>query len=420
VWVRSLDTLESRVLPGTENAGLVLFWSPDSRSLAFGVTTEKSIALKRVEVSGGPPQTLCETGNSVPTGTWSREGVIVLSHGGMFRVPAAGGDCSPLTKPDSARGEIVHRLPSFLPDGRHFVYLRVSSRPENQGIYVGSLDARPEEQSSKRLLASESGAVYAPSPDSKVGYLLFIREGTLMAQPFDAGRLEVEGDAVPVAEQVGAFNSAVGAFFSVSPTGALAYRTGVAAVGGNLRLTWFDRQGKVLSTEGDLGQHNSPALSPDGTQVAFTRRENGGAGNPDVWLLDVARGTSTRFTFHPAADVAPVWSPDGSHIVFASERDGPLNLYQKVSSGAGNEETLFQSADPKTPTDWSPNGRFLLFTNTDPKTGPDIWVLPMMGARKPEPYLKTEFSESDARFSPDGRFVAYQSNGNNILDRLSK
>ncbi len=417
VWVRSLDTLEAHALPGTENAGLVLFWSPDSRSLAYGDLTTQSdpqrsgtLALKRVEVSGGPPQTLCQTGNSVPTGSWSREGVIAFSHGGIFRVPAAGGDCAALTKPDNARGEIVHRFPSFLPDGRHFVYLRVSSRPENQGIYVGSLDVRPEQQSSKRLMPAESGALYAPSPDSKAGHLLFIRDGTLMAQAFDADRLELQGEAVPVAEHVGAFNSAVGAFFSSSVTGALAYRTGVGAVGGNLRLTWFDRQGKVLGTVGDEGQHNTPSMSPDGTQVAFTRRESGGAGNPDVWLLDVVRGISTRFTFHPAADVAPVWSPDGSHIAFASERDGPLNLYQKVSNNAGNEEVLFQSAEPKTPTDWSHDGRFLLFTDTDPKTGPDIWVLPMIGERKPVPYLKTEFNETEARFSPDDRFVAYQSN----------
>jgi len=409
VWIRSLDTLEARVLPGTENAGLVLFWSPDSRSLAFGYTTQQALGLKRAEVSGGPPQTLCETGNSVPTGSWGRADVIAFAHGGLFRVPAAGGDCSPLTKPDSARGESVHRSPSFLPDGRHFVYLRVSSRPENQGIYVGSLDAKPEQQSSSRLLPAESGAVYAPSPDSKAGYLLFVRQGTLMAQPFDPDRLELAGDAVLVAEHVAVFNSAVGGFFSASATGALAYRTGASAEGGNMRLTWFDRQGKVLDAAGDPGLYNSPALSPDGTRVAFNRIDNEGRGN--VWLYDIARGNSTRFTFHPARDTAPVWSPDGSRIVFvAAEKDGPDNLFQKVSSGAGDEEPLLQSAESKTPTDWSRDGRFLLFTNTNPKTGADIWVLPMIGAHKPAPYLKTEFNESEARFSPDGRFVAYQSN----------
>jgi eukaryotic-like serine/threonine-protein kinase len=406
IWVHALNTLEAHALPGTENAGGSLFWSPDSRSLAFGVAPAP-LKLKRVDVAGGPPQTLCEgSAGLLPTGAWSPDNVIILSRGGLARVPAAGGDCSPLTTLNSARGETFHRFPSFLPDGRHFVYLRVSSNPGTNGIYVGSLDAKPEQQNTKRLLGAQSGAVYAPAPDGRGGHLLFVREGALMAQPFDANRLEVAGDSVPVAEQVGGAPTGVGAYFSASANGVLAYRTGLGFTG-TLRLEWFDRQGKVLSTALDPAAYNTPALSPDGTRVAYRADPQGS--NQDIWLHDVTRGTSTRFTFDPASDTTPVWSPDGSRIAFASDRDGGPNLYLKVATGAGNEELLFKSGEVKAPNDWSRDGRFLLFNSFNQKTGSDLWVLPMTGDRKPVPYLQSQFNEINGRFSPDGRFVAYQS-----------
>ena len=200
LWVRSLDTLEARPLPGTEGAAAALFWSPDSRSIAYW-NTPAPFKLKRVEVAGGPPQTLCDTPVDPATGAWSPEGVIIFHNRGLFRVSAGGGDCTPLTTLDTARGDSAHRFPSFLPDGRHFVYLRESGKPETSGIYVGSLDARPEQQSSKRVLAADGPAIYASVPGSKTSYLLFRREGTLMAQPFDSGRLELVGDAVPAASR---------------------------------------------------------------------------------------------------------------------------------------------------------------------------------------------------------------------------
>ena len=408
VWVRPINALEARMIPGTENAIGALFWSPDSRSLAFGAGPNP-LKLKRVEIAGGPAQTLCEGLTTLPTGAWARDNMIVFAGAGLSRVPAAGGDCSPMTTLNSARGETLHRFPSFLPDGRHFVYLRVSSNAGTNGIYAGSLDAKPEQQSAKRLLAAQSGAVYVPSPDGRAGHLLFVREGALMAQPFDPSRLEFAGDAVPIAEQVSGGPPVIGAYFSASATGVLAYRTGPALAGGILRLTWFDRQGKVLSTVLDPATYNAPALSPDGTRVAYRSDGQGAGSNPDIWLHDVARGTSTRFTFDPATDTAPVWSPDGSRLAFGSDRAGAGNLYLKVATGAGNEELLFQSGEGKTPTDWSRDGRFLLFNSNAPKTGSDLWVLPMTGDRKPTPYLRTQFNETNGRFSPDGRFVAYQS-----------
>ncbi|MBZ5579744.1 MAG: hypothetical protein LAP40_24575 [Acidobacteriia bacterium] len=282
------------------------------------------------------------------------------------------------------------------------------------GLYVGSLDSKPEQQSTRRLLATETGAVYVPSPQGRAGYLLFLREGALMAQPFDARRLELAGDATPVAEHVGNGPAAVGGYFSASGNGTLVYRTGPSlGSGGGLGLTWFDRQGKSSIAPVDMGQYTTPAISPEGGRVAFTAETQG---NQDLWMYDVARGSSTRFTFDPAVDIAPVWSPDGTRIAFGSERDGPRNLYVKVATGAGNEEPLFKSGQNKTPTDWSRDGRFLLFTNHDPKTGADIWVMPMTGDRKPAVYLQTQFDENDAVFSPDGRFVAYDSNASGMSE----
>jgi Tol biopolymer transport system component len=434
IWIRSLLALEARPLPGTEgNPGApagVLAWSPDSRSLAFITAPRNAVDLKRIDVSGGPPQTLVAHAlRGAPAYAWSREDVILFNAGtSLARVSASGGAASAVTILDAARNEIGHSYPSFLPDGRHFVYVRSAARPENSGIYVGSLDAKPEQQSLRRLLAAESGAVYAasgPSPsDSKQGHLLFLRGGTLLAQPFDSGRMELAGNAVPVAEHVasGPFVSS-GNFrapeymglFSASATGVLAYRTGPTGGGNVHQLTWFDRRGQVLgaAAEERLAAPNL-SLSPDGTQVAFDRTDTP-AGAGDIWQHDVARGTSSRFTFDPAADIAPVWSPDARYIIFASDRDGARNLYRKLSSNAGPEEALLRSSEPKIPTDWSRDGRFILYTNTDPKTGNDIWFLPLTperagGERKPTPYLKTQFSERYGRFSPDGRFVAYQSN----------
>ena len=402
VWLRSVNALESRPLAGTDGADGLPFWSPDSRSLAFWSSNK----LRKVDIAGGPAQVICDS-STVLGGFWTHDNKIVFgTTAGVMQVPGEGGMAAPLTTVDSSLGEQVHLLPSLLPDGRHFTYVRTGSV---DGTYLGSLDAKPEQQSAKPILPGALG-MYSPVPGATMGYLLFVRDSSLMAQPFDSGRLELSGAAVPIAERV--------AYFGSSENGVLAYQNGAGPFIGqfvNRELTWVNRQGKVLGTAAEPALHNSIALSPDGTRVATARLEsNPGQPNLDVWLTDFARVSSTRFTFFAGLDGVPIWSPDGSRIVFSSSRSGPSDLYFKASNSAGNDELLLHSNEIKFATDWSRDGRYLLYTNQSVKTGLDVWVLPGMngaaGDRKPEPFLQTEFNESGGQFSPDVRWVAYTSN----------
>jgi Tol biopolymer transport system component len=343
---------------------------------------------------------------------------------GLLRVADRGGAPSPVTTLDRSRKEAFHAEPDFLPDGRHFLYGRIGGSEDAFGVYVGSLDAKPEQQSSQRLLENASAAIYAPGSDpaSNSGYVLFNREGSLMVQAFDAGRLSLSGVAVPIAEGIGRGGPIK---FSVSGTGVLAYRTGIYSgtfLGAITQLTWFDRDGKPLGTAGEPGGYNTVALSPDGSRVAISRSDTrttlGWRGSYDIWVHEFARGIPTRLTSESASNSAATWSPDGRSVIFSSDRDSPVaNLYQKVATGAGNEVLLLKSNDAKYALDCSQDGRFLLFSvgaGRNVGTAPqDLWVLPLTsgkpGDRQPEPYLKTRFNESQGRFSPDSRFIAYTS-----------
>ena len=401
VWIRDLEALETRHLAGTENA-LALFWSPDSRFLAFGGGGQ----LKKIEVSGGPPQTLCEAGG-VGMGSWSRDGLIIFggsAQGPLRRVSASGGVATDITAVNRQRGEAFHSSPIFLQDGRHFLYL-LGGSPEVNGIYVGSLDAKPEEQKRERLLATRFGVGYTPSQDPAGGRLFFMRDTTLMSQLFDAGRLQLTGEPIAVAEQLGV--SGYHGFFSVSPSGALAYRTSAQAAG--FQLTWFDRQGKTQGTLGDVRPDHGVALSADGARAAVRDAPTGA--NGDIWTLDFARGVRTRLTFRQTFGSFPIWSSDGSRIAFAAGNTQDT-LYEKSSSGAGDEKDLFNKpGEIKNPTSWSHDGRFLLYhTSNVPQTGQDLWVLPLEGDRKPALLLGTQFNEREGNFSPDMRWIAYTSN----------
>ena len=389
-WVRALDAPAAQPVLGT---GRAAFWSPDSRAIGFTADGK----LKRIDAAGGPPLTLADA-SALRGGSWSPQGVIVFAPdrtGALMRVAAAGGATAPATKLDAARGENTHRFPWFLPDGRHFVFSAGSSGSDHMAIRIGSLDSLE----SKVLLEADSNAIYAQ------GYLLFLRETTLMAQPFDAKRLTLTGEAAPVAEQVPRWTTTEYGLFSASETGLLAYQAG--AEFDNLRLTWMDRSGKRLSTAGDPGNLGWMELSPDQKSAAVQVTERN---NTDIWIYDLARGLRTRFSFDPAAEREAVWSPDGRIVLFNSDRKGRFDLYRKASDGTGAEELLYSDGLDKYPNSWSPDGKFLLYSAIDPKTGYGIWVLPLGAGAKPYPWLQTRFFERNAQFSPDGRWVAYHSN----------
>jgi Tol biopolymer transport system component len=392
IFARPLDSLTAQRLAGTDDATFP-FWSPDSRSLAF-FTGNK---LKKIEATGSSPQTICDV-RSPGTGTWNREGVILfgMEDAPIQRVSASGGIATPALKLDESRKETGHYSPNFLPDGRHFFYQSWAGTTEDSAIFVASLDDKDR----KLLLKNDSNAAYAAP-----GFLLFARETTLMAQPFDAAKLQLSGEPFPVAEQVTFTGQYSYSNFSISDTGTMVFWSGSIS---NRQLIWFDREGKSLGPVGPQGEYNDIVLSPDEKRVAIQRTEGG---NSDIWLLDLARGLPSRFTFDAATEDDPVWSPDGGTIVFSSSRNGRLDLYRKVSSGAGNEELLFKSeTDGKEGTDWSADGRFVLFDLAGSTGGSDIWILPLSGDTKPYPLLQSPFREYQGHFAPDGKWFAYTCN----------
>jgi Tol biopolymer transport system component/predicted Ser/Thr protein kinase len=402
LWIRSLDSLESRQLPTTAASTANALWSPDSRFLAY-VQQGKFM---KIDAMGGSPEMLCEVLPGQWRGSsWSKNGVIVFSAQGkgLMRVSDAGGVPSMLL----AEGHTSN--PFFLPDGVHFVYQRSWDAAQNSGIYLGSLDAKPEQQTARRLIATQSAAIYAPSPDPGVGYLLYIRDSTLLAQPFDTRKLELTGTAAPVTNGI----AEIGPLQFSAVAGVLAYHRGASSPMTTTELTWFDRTGKAVGAVGEPGGFNVLSLSPDGARVAVSRSDVASNPNADVWLYDLSAGTSSRFTFDPGVDWMPVWSPDGSRIVWSATRGENGNLYHKPSNGAGADELLLKSEENKYPNDWSPDGRYLLFSSVGKSS--DLWILPMTGDdRKPRIYLQTEFHESQARFSPDARWVAYTSNESGV------
>ena len=395
LWVRDLDALGARPLAGTENAAYP-FWSPDSSEIAFFATGK----LKKVKLSGGPALVLCDALQG-RGGTWSRNGVILFARTtgeGLYRVPSQGGTPALVTTLDAAADEVSHRWPWFLPDGRHFLFTGRSSDPAKSAIYVGDL----ESQERRRIQSVGSNAVYTPP-----GFLLFVRERTLMAQAFDSGRIRTGGEPFPLAEGVDFIPGNMQAGFSASENGIIAYYSGGGS-GSNSQLTWFDRSGKKLSTLGEPGNFLQPVISPDGQTLAVDRLDPQ-SGTYDVWEYDLARGSPSRLTFGARQDGYPVWSPDGTSLVFSSNRAGHYQLYRKLVATSAKEELLLESQRDQFPSDWSRDGRFLIYYQIDPATKYDIWVLPMTGDRKPFPLMSSPFNEHRARLSPDGRWLTYTS-----------
>ncbi|HEV2348481.1 MAG TPA: hypothetical protein VG028_01410, partial [Terriglobia bacterium] len=405
LWVRELDSLSAQRLEGTQDAAFP-FWSPDNRFVGYFAPGK----LMKIEISGGPAQTICEA-PSGRGGTWNADGVIVFApvvSGGLDRVSAAGGSPLPVVPLDKSSQLFSLRWPVFLPDGRHFMYwagnpFSVASSNAPRGIYLGSLDGKDR----KFLFPADSEALYAPP-----GYLLFLNGGlngeTLMARPFDARRLELSGEAFPIAEHVANPRNFSLGHFSVSQNGDLVYEASGTV---KVQVAWMDRSGKQLGTVGDPGIITDPRLSPDGKTLAEVVGDPQ-ARNVDLWLVDLARGVRTRFTFNPAVDRYPTWSPDGAKIAFSSVRSGQFDIYVKPANGTGASQTLVQDSVIKYVIDWSSNGRYIAYMRSGPlgKTGWDIWILPLFGDQKPFPFLAGPFNEVAPSFSHDGKWLAYSSN----------
>ncbi|HEY6065316.1 MAG TPA: protein kinase [Thermoanaerobaculia bacterium] len=401
LWLRPLETGAARAIPGTEGATWP-FWSPDSRFIAFFADGK----LKKVDAAGAPPLTLCDAIRGRP-GSWNRDGVILFSPDttvAVHRVSAGGGASTPVTSLDESKGETTHRWATFLPDGKHFLYMAgthaTGAGTATNVIYLASLDSKDR----KALLVARSNVAFAS------GHLIYVLEKTLLAQPFDAKRLRLTGDPVPLGDSVLYDPDYFRAAFSASDNGILVY---VAGTGGTkVRLAWYDRSGKPIGAPfGDPLDYREFSISPDGKRLA-AEVQDPTTGLGDVWLSDFAGGTRTRFSFGPGPSMCPVWSPDGTRIAFSRmEKTLLTKIVAKPLAGGGGEETLFQGSGDICPKSWSSDGRYIAYETlaASARTKSDIWILPLSGDRKPFPFLATQFDELSPQFSPDGRWVLYTS-----------
>jgi serine/threonine protein kinase len=386
LWVRAVDSTVSQRIPGTERASNP-FWSPDGRFVGFSVDN----VLKRTAIAGGAVQRVADLDPVTLGATWNRDDVIVFAPSNqtsLYRVAAGGGRAEPLTSLNRERRENSHRWPYFLPDGRHFIFTARSDLPQNTGIYAASLDA-PE--SPTLLVTAQSAGVFVPP-----GFLLFVRDDTLLAQRFDAASLVVSGNATAIAGNVGAF--------AASADGRVLTHTPVAMT----RLAWFDRSGTERTVIPVHGRRFSQVrVSPDESRAAVMMADPANHGR-DVWVVALSDGSITRVTSHPSDDWFPAWSPDGSEVIFGSQRNDTYTIYAAPATGGGNERQIYKSTTAGLigPTDWSRDGRLILF-HSYPRA--DINVLPMATPDAPVPVVTSRFTDWVASFSPNGRWIAYMS-----------
>ena len=421
LWVRSFDSLETRPLPGTE-AQLVplipgIFWSPDSRSIGF----YSGGAIKRVERSGGAVQVVCQVPGVSVGGSWNRDDVILVGNtaGGLLRCPANGGSASPVTAVPAGDKNVLHLFPTFLPDGRRFLYLRASRvHPAETGVFVGELDAPVDRQPTERMLVTGFGAGYvAAGPDA--GYVLFVRAGTLMALPVDSRSLRATGEAQTVAQSVGTLLD--GAAFNATRD-VLVYREARP----DYQLTWKDRRGADAGTLAEPAAYANLELSPDASRVVVGRENRLNRADRDLWIVDVARNATTRFTSDATIEGVPAWSADGTQVFYpAGTQD--VELRRKPATTVREAEVVLRRSaeapvnSQTTSLSATPDGRFLVYVVDAPTdTGSDIWMLPIAPVGKPRPLIQQNSDQSDGRVSPDGRWIAYVSNesgANEVLVR---
>jgi Tol biopolymer transport system component len=405
LWVRSLDSGPAKVLPGTNSDHIGPFWSPDNRSVGFFADNK----LKVVDTETGLIRILTNSPNA-RGGTWNQKDVILFarfSPGPIYRISASGGKPEPVTKAEEG---VFHQFPQFLPDGRHFLFY-IQGNVEKQGVYVSSLDAG-DGSKPVRLFDADSAAVYSSS-----GHLLFLQKGRLTAQPFDAKRLSLTGNAFTVAEDIA--TSLGRAAVSASPAGPIVYRVSEPEpTGTKPHFAWFDRTGReVAPFDVPLPPNVHWYLGVDSRSFAQEQQVKGAS---DIWRVDLVRGVQNQITTNPAYDMFPVLSSNGQRIVFGSNRKGSTyDLYLSSVDRINGETLLLESKENKIATDWSADGRFLLYRNFSGDTGYDVWALPLDENGKPgEPIAvaRTAADERDGQFSPDGKWVAYQSNENGSFE----
>ncbi len=394
LFVRPLDSEEAVELEGSLDA-TAHFWSPDSRFIAFFADRK----LKKIPATGGRPQELCDATFAI-VGTWSANGTILFSGinpPGIYRVPDTGGEAVRVLAPDPARHESTAIWPQFLPDGRRFLFL-AGPTPDGTGqrvLRVASIDSK-EVQTLGRM---DSRVEYAPP-----GFLLYVREGALFAQPFDERKARLHGEARQLVSNAHYFYGPAHAPFSASRTGAVAYQ----AAAPSSRLIWLDREGKEIGQLGDAAVVRGLRISPDGTRVALDVRDSR-AGSFDLWVFEIGRGVPTRLHSGPVDEILPVWSPDGSKLLYRSDHAGPPDIYEVSLATPGSDRPVLALPGVQQPEDASRDGRLLAYLNEVQSTVRNIWLLPLEGERKPAPWMPTRFSQTSPRFSPDGRWIAYES-----------
>ena len=398
IWIRPLDAAVAQPIAGTENAEFP-FWSPDSQAIAFFADKK----LKRMDAAGGSVLTIADLKGDPVGGSWGKNGDILIGQGGasLLRIPASGGSLIPATRLDPSRHETGHRYPYFLPDGRHFLFLALNldGAPEDPGnqICASALDSTEV----RRLIRGYSNPVYAS------GHLLLGRDGDLVAQPFDAGALRLNGEPVTLAKEIGFFSWFVAlAQFSTSDNGLLAVSANALIP---QRLQWLDRSGRVLESVGEPALYGTLHLSPDARRAVVSIWEPN-IGKSETWIVDLANGAKTRVTNGPAENNSAVWSPDGSRIAFSSDRTHQDDLYEKSTTGGTEERALISEEGQKLALDWSPDGRYLLYFDREPRGERTVGLsaLPLFGDKKPIALIpRAKRASVAARFSPDGRWIAY-------------
>jgi serine/threonine protein kinase len=408
LWLRALDSFASQPLSGTEASSSLRrgvhfpFWSPDGRYVAFFVDN----TLKRLDTGTGVVEVICQA--VTPWGgDWNRDGEILFSNGTvLLRVNPAGGNPEAVTEVDPAHGKTSLMFPSFLPDGRHYLFRIAGS--ERDGVYVGSLDSGERKLLIPLSLESANSTRVAFAPPGHIFYV--VNRTTLLAQAFDPVRLEVQGEPIRVAENV--FNGGPGGpRFTVSANGVLAFIQGGA--GDTVQLTWCDRGGKRLNQVGPAASWTDLGLSLNERFAAVTRYEPNNSNS--LWLLDLVQGATSRLVTE-GDNYGAAWSPDGKQLAFSSVRNSPPNLFLKQVEGNVPEERLLESGSMSFPSSWTPDGKFLIYRTQDLKTGWDVWMLPLSGDRKPQPLLQTKASEQHGEVSPDGKWLAYDSDESGSIE----